>query len=76
MKARELMANRWLNQLAGVMLAGAGIVALSQPAPTMSLHHLEDAAVCRLAPIVSKTEVGRQVLSIYVQRDGDCRRTI
>ena len=76
MKARKLMASRWLNQITGVMLAGIGIVALSQPAPSMSLHCLEDAAVCRLAPIVRKTEVGRQLLSVYVERDSECRRTI
>jgi len=76
MKARNVMTNRWLNQMAGVMLAGFGIIALSQPAPTMSLHCLEDAAVCRLAPIVRKTEVGRQLLSVYVERDTECHRTI
>lgn len=76
MEARKLLANRWLNQMAGVMLAGAGIIALSQPAPTMSLHCLEDAAVCRLGPIVRKTEVGRQLLSVYVERDLECHRTI
>ncbi len=76
MKARRFMANRWLNQMAGVMMAGVGIIALSQPTPTMSLHCLEDAAICRLAPIVEKTEVGRQLLSVYVERDTECRRTI
>jgi len=76
MSTRALIANRWLHQVAGVMLAGIGIVALSQPAPTMSLHCLEDAAVCRLTPIVSKTEVGRQVLAVYFKHDTECHRTI
>ena len=76
MKARRLMANRWLNQMGGVMLVAVGIIALSQPAPTMSPHCLEAAAISRLVPIVRKTELGRQVLSVYVQRDKECRATI
>jgi hypothetical protein len=76
MSARALIANRWIHQVTGVMLAGIGIVALSRPAPTMSLHCIEDAAVCRLAPIVSKSEVGRQMLAMYFEHDTECRRTI
>ena len=76
MSARRLIANRWIHQVTGVMLAGIGIVALSQPAPTMSLHNIEDAAVCRLAPIVSKSKVGRQVLDVYYEHDTECHRTI
>jgi len=70
------IANRWLNQVAGVVLVGTGIVALSAPAPKVSLHCLEDAAIHRLAPIVRKTEVGRQFLAVYLERDAACHRSI
>jgi len=76
MKLNKIRANRWVNQVTGVVLVGMGIVALSQPTPKLSLHCLEDAAICRLAPIVRKTEVGRQLLAVYVERDTECHRTI
>ncbi len=76
MSAQRVISNRWLHQIAGVMLAGMGIVALSQPTPAMSLRCLEDAAVHRLAPVVSKTEVGRQVLAVYARSNAECPGTI
>jgi len=76
MNAQKIISNRWLNQVTGVVLAGMGLVALSQPCPKTSLHNLEVAAVHRLEPIVRKTEVGRQVLAMYCERDASCRRTI
>lgn len=76
MSAQKIISNRWLNHATGVVLMGVGIIALSQPTPKASLHCLEDAAVSRLAPIVSKTEVGRQLLSMYVERDEECHRSI
>jgi hypothetical protein len=74
--ASKVTANRWFNQISGVVLVGMGIVALTKPAPQMSLRCLETAAVHRLAPMVSKTEVGRQVLAMYCGSDSACRRTI
>jgi hypothetical protein len=73
--AIKVAANRWFNQVSGIVLVGMGIVALTTPAP-QSLHCLEGAAVHRLAPIVSKTEVGRQVLAMYCGSDSSCRRAI
>ncbi len=76
MTVQKLIANRWLNQVAGVVLAGMGIVGLSQPTPRMSLHCMEDAAMHRLAPIMKRTEVGRQFLAVYLERDATCHRMI
>ena len=76
MTVQRLIANRWLNQVAGVVLVGMGIVGLSQPMPKISLHCMEDAAVHRLAPIMKRSEVGRQFLAVYVERDVACHRTI
>ena len=75
-KMGSIGTNRWLNQVAGVVLVGMGIVALSQPAPKISLHCLETAAVHRLAPIAKRTEFGRQLLAVYVERNTECHRTI
>jgi hypothetical protein len=74
--AGKVTANRWFNQVSGVVLVGMGIVALTKPAPQISLRCLETAAVHRLAPVVSKTEVGRQVLAMYCGSDTSCRRTL
>jgi len=74
MNARKLTGHRWINQVAGVVLMGAGVIAISQPAPRMSLCSLESAALHRLAPIARRTEVGRQVLAIYVERGDTCHR--
>lgn len=76
MKARKLISHQWLNQMGGMMMVAVGIIALAQPAPTISLHCLENAAIQRLTPIVSKTELGRQVLSVYVEQNAQCRETI
>jgi hypothetical protein len=71
-----LAANRWLTQVSGVVLVGVGIVALAQPGPKISMQCLESAAFHRLAPIVGKSEVGRQVLAMYCDGDTTCRRTL
>ncbi len=76
MSAKQVISSRWMHQVAGVVLAAVGIIGLSQPKPKMSLHCLEDAAVHRLAPIMKKSEVGRQVLAVYLERDAECHRTI
>lgn len=76
MKLNKIISNRWLNQVSGVVLVGMGIVGLSQPTPKISLHCLEDAAIYRLAPLARKTEVGRQILAVYVERDAECHRAI
>lgn len=76
MQVEKIINNRWLNQVAGVVLVGMGIIGLSQPMPATSLRCLESVAVHRLAPIVRKTEVGRQFLAVYVGRDTECHRTI
>jgi len=76
MNSRRLISNRWLNQVAGVVLVGTGLVALSHPMPKLSLHCVEAAAIHRLAPIARKSEVGRQVLALYVERDSACHRSI
>jgi hypothetical protein len=74
--AGKMAVNRWVNQVSGVVLVGVGIVGLAQPAPKLSLHSLESAAFHRLAPIVGKTEVGRQVLAMYCGSDTSCSRTL
>jgi len=76
MSAKQVITSRWMHQVAGVVLAGVGIIGLSQPSAKASLHCLEDAAVYRLAPIMKRSEVGRQVLAVYVERDVQCHRTI
>ena len=67
---------RWTHQLAGVVMAGIAIIGLSQPSARVSLHCLEDTAVHRLAPMMKRSELGRQVLAMYVERDGACHRMI
>jgi len=74
MTMQKLISNRWLNQFAGVVLVGLGIVAMSQPGQAVSLHCVECAAMHRLAPIIKKSEVGRQILAVYVERDAACHR--
>jgi len=69
-------SGRWMHQVAGVVLAGVGIIGVSQPTARVSLHCLEDAAIYRLAPVMKKSEVGRQFLAMYVERDTACHRTI
>ena len=76
MSAKKIVGSRLMHQVAGVVLAAVGIIGLSQPGPKVTLHCLEDAAVYRLAPIMRKSEVGRQVLAVYVKRDAQCHRTI
>jgi hypothetical protein len=76
MTVQNVIANRWLNQVAGIVLVGMGIVGVSQPTPKMSLRCVEVAAMHRLAPVMKKSEVGRQLLAVYVGRDTACRRTI
>jgi hypothetical protein len=75
-KSQKSIANRWMNQVAGVVLVGMGIVGLSGPTPKVSWHCLEDAAVHRLAPIAKRSQVGRQFLAVYMEREAECHRTI
>jgi hypothetical protein len=76
MIAAKNIANRWYSQLAGLALIAFGIVGLSLPAPTVALHSLEDKAVRRIAPVAAKTEIGRQLLAVYVARDVECHRSL
>jgi hypothetical protein len=76
MIAAKNIANRWYSQVAGIALIAVGIVGLSVPAPTAALHGLEERAVRRLAPVVRKTEIGRQILAVYVARDVECHRSL
>jgi len=76
MKAAKTIANRWYSQVAGVALIALGIAGLSVPAPTAALHGLEDKAIQQLAPVVSKTELGKQMLAIYAARDNECHRSL
>ena len=66
---------RWLDRVTGFALVGFAFVAIAQPAPKVSLRCLESAAVHRLAPVVRKTAVGRELLSMYCG-GGECGRTI
>jgi len=76
MKSAKNIASRWYSQVAGVALIAMGITGLSLPAPTTALHGLEDKAIQQLAPMVSKTEVGKQMLAIYAARDSECHRSL
>jgi len=76
MIAAKNVANRWYSQVAGLALIAFGITGLSLPAPTVALHSLEDKAIHKLAPVVGKTEIGRQFLAVYVARDIECHRTL
>jgi len=76
MKSAKEFVNRWYSQVAGVALVAMGITGLSVPAPTTALHGLEDKAIRQLAPMVSKTEVGKQMLAIYTARDNECHRSL
>jgi len=76
MKAARNIADRWYSQVAGVALIALGIAGLSVPAPTAALHGLEDEAIRQLAPMVSKTELGKQMLAIYAERDNECHRSL
>ena len=76
MKSAKNIASRWYSQVAGVALIAMGITGLSLPAPTTALHGLEDKAIQQLAPVVSKTEVGKQMLAICAARDSECHRSL
>jgi hypothetical protein len=76
MIAAKNIANRWYSQVAGIALIALGIAGLSVPAPTAGLHRLEDKAIRQLAPVVGKTEIGRQILAVYVVRDVECHRSL
>ncbi|HUN90058.1 MAG TPA: hypothetical protein VMU28_14765 [Terriglobales bacterium] len=67
--------SRWLDRVTGVALVGFAFVALVQPAPKVTIHCLESAAVHRLAPVVRKSAIGRQLLSVYCGNQ-QCSRTI
>jgi hypothetical protein len=71
---REI-TNRWLDRITGVALVGFAFVALVQPAPKVTLHCLESAAFHRLAPVVRKSALGRELLSAYCG-GAQCERTI
>lgn len=76
MIAAKYIASRWYGKLAGVALIAFGITATSLPAPTGALHCVEDQAVNQLAPFMGKTEIGKQILAVYVARDTECHRTL
>jgi hypothetical protein len=76
MIAAKNIANRWYSQVAGLALIAFGIAGLSLPAPSVAFHSLEDKAVQKLAPVVGKTEIGRQLLAVYVARDIECHRSL
>ncbi len=76
MNVLQVGTSRWMHQVAGVVLAGVAIIGLSQPTAKATMHCLEDAAVYRLAPTMERSEIGRQILAVYVKRDGMCHRTI
>jgi len=76
MIAARKIASRWYSQVAGIAFIALGIVGLSVPAPTAALHCLEAQAMHRLAPMLQKTELGRQVFSSYVARDTECHRSL
>ena len=66
--------SRWMDRVTGVALVGFAFVALMQPAPKVTLRCLESAAVHRLAPVVRKSALGRELLSMYCGEQ--CGRTI
>ncbi len=76
MIAAKNIANRWYGQVAGVALIALGIAGLSVPAPTLGLRCLEDKAIHHLAPVMNKSELGRQILAVYVARDAECHRSL
>jgi hypothetical protein len=76
MIAAKNIANRWYSQVAGIALIALGIAGLSVPPPTVALHGLEEKAVRRLAPVVSKSEIGRQILAVFVARDVECHGSL
>jgi hypothetical protein len=77
MIAAKNIANRWYGKLAGVALIAFGIGFTSVPAPTSALLHcLEDKAVYEIAPLMGKTEIGKQFLAVYVASDSECHRTL
>lgn len=76
MIAAKNIANRWYSQVAGIALIAFGIAGLSLPAPSVAFHSLEDKAVQQLAPVVRKSEIGRQLLAVYVARDTECHRSL
>lgn len=76
MKSARNIAHRWYSQVAGIALIAMGITGLSVPAPTAALHGLEDKAIRELAPVVSKSEIGRQMLEIYAAHDDECHRSL
>ena len=76
MIAAKNIANHWYSQVAGIALIALGIAGLSVPAPTSALHSLENKALHQLAPVVGKTEIGRQILAVYVARDIECHGSL
>jgi hypothetical protein len=76
MTAAKKIANRWYSQVAGIALIALGITGLSLPAPTSALHCFEDKAVRELRPVAQKTEIGRQLLAVYIARDVECHRSL
>jgi hypothetical protein len=73
---RKSGSSGWVHQVAGVVLAGVGIIGVSQPTAKVSMHCLEDAAVYRLAPVMKKSDMGRQFLAMYAKSDTACHKTI
>ncbi len=76
MTTAKHIADRWYGKVIGIALIAFGIGFTSVPAPTGALHGLEDKAMHRLAPMMGKSEIGKQILAIYVERDAQCHSAI
>ncbi len=76
MNSAKNIANRWFSQVAGVALIAMGITGLSVPAPTTALRGLEDKAIRQLAPVVAKTDIGKQMLALYNAHDSQCHQSL
>jgi hypothetical protein len=76
MIAAKQIANRWYGKVAGVMSIALMITITSAPSPKATLHGLEDRAVQKLTPVMKRSEVGRQVLAVFVEREKECHRAL
>jgi len=76
MIAAKQFAGSWFGKVAAVAMAAFMMIASSAPSPREAIHGLEDKAVRQLAPVMSRTEVGRQVLAVYVERDKECHSAL
>ncbi len=76
MIAAKQFAGSWFGKVAAVAMAAFMMIVSSAPSPREAIHGLEDRAVQRLTPVMSRTEVGRQVLAVYVERDKECHSAL